>query len=72
MPSRDAAVIDGAVEDASSHKLPQNIAKLVFTAIINASISFELSIVRNWTSGTPTCRLFAYLFPKFDEFGAEC
>lgn len=51
VPSRDVAVIDGVVEDAPSHKLPQNIAKLVFTAIINASIPFELCIFDEFGAG---------------------
>ncbi|KAF9485699.1 hypothetical protein BDN70DRAFT_538915 [Pholiota conissans] len=44
VPSRDAQVIKEAVTNAPAVHLPQTIASAVFTAIINASVSFELCI----------------------------
>ena len=43
VPSRDAAVIEGAVAAANgTHPpLPQTVAKGVFEAILNASVPFE-------------------------------
>ncbi|TFK31873.1 chorismate mutase [Crucibulum laeve] len=45
VPSRDQQVNDGAVADAPAVNLPQTIARAVFSAIINASVPFELCIV---------------------------
>jgi hypothetical protein len=43
VPSRDAAVIEGAVADANSTvpPLPVTVARGVFEAILNASVPFE-------------------------------
>jgi hypothetical protein len=45
VPARDSQVIDGAVCNATVLHLPETIAKAVFSAIINASLSFELCVV---------------------------
>ncbi|KAF8902589.1 hypothetical protein CPB84DRAFT_1775747 [Gymnopilus junonius] len=45
VPSRDRQVIEGAVANAGAVQLPRTIAGAVFTAIINASVPFELCIV---------------------------
>ncbi|KAF8964778.1 chorismate mutase [Flammula alnicola] len=44
VPSRDQQVIDEAVANATGVHLPQTIARAVFTAIINASVPFELCV----------------------------
>ncbi|KAF9530618.1 chorismate mutase [Crepidotus variabilis] len=44
VPTRDTQVIDGAVQNALAFHLPQTVAKAVFTAIINSSVSFELCV----------------------------
>ncbi|KAF9450798.1 hypothetical protein P691DRAFT_809496 [Macrolepiota fuliginosa MF-IS2] len=46
VPSRDQQVIEQAIADAPQYNLPQVIADGVFTAIINASVKFELCVVR--------------------------
>jgi len=45
VPARDSQVINEAVTNARALHLPETIAKAVFTAIINASIPFELCVV---------------------------
>lgn len=47
VPSRGRQVIEQAVEGAVRYRLPQIIAKGVFSAIINASTIFELCVVSN-------------------------
>ncbi|EKM78470.1 hypothetical protein AGABI1DRAFT_76086 [Agaricus bisporus var. burnettii JB137-S8] len=47
VPSRDEQVIEQALEGAVRYRLPQVIAKGVFSAIINASFTFELCVVSN-------------------------
>ncbi|KAF8180119.1 hypothetical protein BJ912DRAFT_855388 [Pholiota molesta] len=44
VPSRDSQVIAAAVASATAMHLPQSIASVVFTAIINASVPFELCV----------------------------
>ncbi|KIJ66080.1 hypothetical protein HYDPIDRAFT_110221 [Hydnomerulius pinastri MD-312] len=44
VPSRDQQVIDGAEANAASVNLPQTIARQVFQAIINSSVSFEYCV----------------------------
>lgn len=50
VPSRDAAVVDGAVAAANSTTppLPQTIAKGVFQAIIDASVPFEQCVFEQY------------------------
>ncbi|KXN80766.1 hypothetical protein AN958_07823 [Leucoagaricus sp. SymC.cos] len=45
VPSRDRVVVEQAVEKAPQYYLPRVIAQGVFSAIINASVSFELCVV---------------------------
>lgn len=45
VPARDQEVIDRAVENATAYHLPKTIAKAVFGAIINSSVSFEYCVV---------------------------
>lgn len=42
--SRDRQVIEQAVESAPQYHLPQVIARGVYSAIINASVKFELCV----------------------------
>lgn len=44
VPSRDRQVIEQAVESAPQYNLPQVIARGVYSAIINASVKFELCV----------------------------
>lgn len=44
-PTRDAQVIDEAVEGAPAVGLPQTIAAAVFEIIINSSVVFEQCVV---------------------------
>lgn len=46
VPSRDRQVIAQAVENAPQYHLPRVIAKAVYSAIIKASVNFELCVVR--------------------------
>jgi len=53
VPSRDAAVIQGAVDAANgtSPPLPQVIARGVFEAIINSSVPFEECVFESFDRG---------------------
>jgi hypothetical protein len=46
VPARDRQVIAQAVETAPQYHLPRVIARAVYSAIINASVNFELCVVR--------------------------
>lgn len=47
-PTRDAQVVNEAVEEAPTVGLPQTIAAAVFETIINSSVLFEQCVVRNF------------------------
>jgi hypothetical protein len=53
VPSRDEEVIQGAVDAANtmSPLLPQTIAKKVFEAILNSSVSFEECVFGEYCVG---------------------
>ncbi|KDR77214.1 hypothetical protein GALMADRAFT_435941 [Galerina marginata CBS 339.88] len=48
VPSRDQQVIDEASQNATQFHLPQTIARAVFTAVINASVPFELCVFNSF------------------------
>src|SRR4051812_33088968 len=52
VPSRDTAVIEGAVAAANSTipPLPKTIARSVFTAILNSSVAFEHCVFEKFCS----------------------
>ncbi|CAA7268802.1 unnamed protein product [Cyclocybe aegerita] len=51
VPARDQQVIDRAVGGAPAVHLPQTIVRAVFTAIINASVPFELCVFDSFHDG---------------------
>lgn len=57
VPSRNRQVIEQVLEGAIRYGLPQVIAKGVFSAIINASITFELCVVSNLDIYQPMTKL---------------
>lgn len=57
VPSRDRQVIEQVLEGAIRYRLPQVIAQGVFSAIINASITFELCVVSNLDIYQPLTKL---------------
>ena len=64
-PTRDAQVVNEAVEEAPAMGLPQTIAAAVFETIINSSVLFEQCVVRKLDSFLLLSRLW-FRFQMFN------